>query len=197
MKKYKTISNKNNKIRGFTLVEMMVAVFILTIALTSLLGLTARSLFTARYARNEITANYLLQEVVDYIRNERDAKVFLSTDPLAWDNFLNILGKDSSTLCFSNDGCYFDVNQETFVIKECEGECPYFNYAETLEQYSQSRSFYTYKEFGKVSNFRRTINLKSGSNPDEIFITVKVEWLNGNLLRERSLNMSFLNWLPK
>jgi prepilin-type N-terminal cleavage/methylation domain-containing protein len=195
MKKYKTISNKNNKIRGFTLVETMVAVFILTIAITSLLGLTARSLFTARYARNEITANYLLQEVVDYIRNERDTKVFLSSELTAWDDFLNTLGKNSLTLCFSDEGCYFDVNMIE-EIKKCEGECPYFKYAETQLQLSQSGSFYTYKDFGKVSNFRRTINLKSGSNPNELLVTVKVEWLNGNLLRERSLNMSFLNWLP-
>jgi hypothetical protein len=74
--------------------------------------------------------------------------------------FLNTLGKENNALCFSDEGCYFDVNQEIVDILPCVEECKYFNYAEKPEHYEQSGSFYTYKDFGKVSNFRRTINLK-------------------------------------
>ena len=117
MKKNKLQNNKALTLRnskGFTLVETMVAVFILAIALTALLNLTARSLFSARYARNEITANYLMQEVVDYIRNQRDTTAFLKTDG-SWQEFLTLFG-DPGGLCFSDDGCYFDVNLEPPVI---------------------------------------------------------------------------------
>lgn len=174
----------------------MVAVFILTIALTALINLTARSLFSARYARNEITANYLLQEVADYVRNERDSIAFHSG---GWQEFLDKFGESSSGLCFSSKGCYFDVNNNIFFPSECSSEnivfgsveCKVLNYNEG----ALGGSFYNYNN-GTPSNFKRHIVMNLNNlNPDELYITITVEWLNGNSVRSRSLHLSLLKWL--
>ncbi len=198
----KQIYNKSNSTEtGFTLVETMVAVFILTIALTSLIGLTSRSLFMARYSRNEITANYLLQGAVDYIRNQRDSVAFQQKFSGGdWTKFLTNFGYPSNK-CFSANGCYFNVNKSPNpIIKDCNStpsfgklKCPILFY----DPNAIKNSFYNYTT-GNSSNFNRKIFLKINSqNPDELYITITVEWLNGSLVRSRSLNSSLLNWLGK
>jgi len=181
--------------KGFTLIETMVAVFILTMALVALLGLTSKSLFSSRYARNEITTNYLLQESIDYIRNQRDSIAFFEDN---WQGFLTKLGYPSGP-CFSSDGCYFDVNSNSLNINYCNTtptsgttlRCPFLKYDES----ATSGSFYNYGTSGVTSNFKRKVFLKLNSE-DELLVTVTVEWLNGNLVRKRSLSTSFLNWMP-
>jgi len=193
----------NNSKSGFTLVETLVAVFILTLAVTSLLSLTSKSLFSARYARNEITADYLLQGAADYVRNERDTIAFQQdTSGGGWNNFFNTFGSPtSSTLCFSPNGCYFDVNNnDNLSVKACNSiatfgtiKCPVFYY----DPNAANGGFYNYNSStGNLSNFKRKIYFKTNpDNPNELFVTVTVEWFNGTLVQSRSLYMSLLNWL--
>ncbi len=198
--------NFNKFNQGFTLVETMVAVFILTIALTSFLSLTSRSLFAARYARNEMTASYLLQGAVDYIRNERDSIAFQQQfSGGGWIKFLNRFGYVSATSsgpCFSTNGCYFEVNAKNPVINKCNTnpsfgtlKCPIFYYDKTAS--NNSNSFYNYDKSGVPSHFKRKIFLKlsSANYPYELDVTATVEWLNGNVVRSRSLHTSLLNWM--
>lgn len=195
-------NKKNNK--GFTLVETMIAVFILTASLAGFFSLIADSLFSARYARNEITANYLLQEAVDYIRNDRDTIAFQSNVEDAWSNFLKkykeggcIIDSLESTDNFPN-GCYFDASKFSSLPKICDVpplfglyRCPVFDY----DNNAVENSFYTYSDTGRPSEFKRqvlmAVNPKRG---DEVDVKVTVEWRNGNLVRSRSIFISLLNW---
>ena len=189
MKIYKKQINK----KGFTIIETMVAVFILSIAIVALLGLTAQSLFTARYARNEITANYLAQEAADYIRNRRDTVAFLSDTGNNWNGFLAEFGKGSvNTKCFTSDGCYFGVNDITTTpVTSCPSEgCPLLKYKE-----DSSSSFYYYATTGSNSIFKRKIEMWTNStNSDEVFVRITINWNNGNILKSKVLNFSLLNW---
>jgi prepilin-type N-terminal cleavage/methylation domain-containing protein len=190
------MSTYNTKQKGFTLVETMVAVFILTIALASLLTLTASSIFSARYARNEITANYLLQEAADYIKNDRDTVVFnQNTGGTGWTTFLNKYGYSSSGVCFSSNGCYFEpANMSSVPPTVCiSGTCPKFNY----DNAATYNTFYTYKSPSVIvpSIFSRKIQMSvNSSNADELDVSITVNWTNGSLGRSRSLQISLLNW---
>jgi len=198
-KKQKNIHNlKSFKNRGFTLIETMVAVLILSTSITSLLTLTSSSLFAAKYANNEITANYLLQEAVDYIRNDRDSVVFQQRNSgdatsVSWNTFLAKYGYINSS-CFSPTGCYLDITEQTplNVIRACSSPCTtmYFDPA------ANHKEFYTYStDFGSASTFRRTITMQlNPSNNNELLVTVTIDWKNGNLSRSRSLKESILNW---
>ena len=95
---------KNNK--GFTLVESMIAVTILTFAVAGPLYTASRALVAAEIARDKLTASYLAQEGVEYVRAMRDNE-YLSAyqagggaiSSTAWNNFLNGSNAASITKC--------------------------------------------------------------------------------------------------
>lgn len=207
--------------KGFTLIETMIAVFVLTAALAGFFSLLSRSLFSARYARNEITANYLLQEAVDYIRNDRDTVAFQQASAGGgWVNFLNRYGYNSgagSDTCFTNTtnfataaGCYFEpalsmtvsTPLATIPITSCSTppdfgtiQCPVFNYDANATVHND---FYTYDNSHSLpaTKFKRQVVMlvNPSSAGDELDVKVTVEWQNGNLTRSKSLVISLLNW---
>jgi len=58
--------------RGFTILETLVAISILILAITAPLAIIAQALRSSYYARDQITAYYLAQEAVEFLRNKRD-----------------------------------------------------------------------------------------------------------------------------
>ncbi|MES2930802.1 MAG: prepilin-type N-terminal cleavage/methylation domain-containing protein [Patescibacteria group bacterium] len=194
-------SHKKNKILGarsggFTLIETMIAIFILTVAVAGLLGLTSRSLFSARYANNEITANYLLQEAIDAIRNDRDTIAFQQNGADGgWDAFVK-----KYDACFSDNGCSVEPAASDIPAACGTGNpsfgslaCPVFNY----DDQARHNSFYTYKDGEGIieSKFKRQVLMSlNESNEDELDIKVTVEWENGSLVRSGFIYYSLLNW---
>lgn len=184
---------KNNK--GFTLIETMFAVLILTFTIASMMSVVANSLFAARYAKDETTVNFLLQEVVDYIRNDRDTTVFLNggagNTNTPWSNFYSKYNNCTN----DTRGCYFDVFGDG-VPKICASDgCPYLYYNKNADL----TPFYVSDNGGDSSmtktNFKRKVVVKlNPSNTDEINVTVTIEWKNGGLDRSRSLKASFMRW---
>jgi type II secretory pathway pseudopilin PulG len=77
-------SYKREGKRGFTIVETLVAISILIIALTGPLAIIASSLKSSYFSRDEITAAYLAQEPIEYIRNLRDQNALRSPDSSTW-----------------------------------------------------------------------------------------------------------------
>jgi prepilin-type N-terminal cleavage/methylation domain-containing protein len=61
--------------RAFTLIETMVAISLLAIAIVPPMSLTAQSLTSAYYARDQVTAFNLAQEGLESVRAVRDAQV--------------------------------------------------------------------------------------------------------------------------
>lgn len=176
----KIFNKQSNK--GFTIIETLVAIFILSIAITSFLGVVSQSILTARYTKNEITANYLAQESADYIRNQRDTVAFLNnTGGVGWETFLSNFGDSSNrTVCFSQQGCSFDIDPtKTVSIESCSTECPVI------------------KINGEDSNFKRRIIMEESNTGDikQVFVYITIEWLNGGSTKTKTLNFSLSNWL--
>jgi prepilin-type N-terminal cleavage/methylation domain-containing protein len=79
-----------NTKRAFTIIETLVAISILLIALTGPLTIAAKGLSSSIYARDQITAFYLAQEGIEYIRNIRDTNSLDSSlDRSQWLNNLS------------------------------------------------------------------------------------------------------------
>lgn len=57
---------------GFTILETLVAIAILILAITAPLAIIAQALRSSYYARDQVTAYYLAQEAIEFIRNNRD-----------------------------------------------------------------------------------------------------------------------------
>lgn len=199
----KIIKIKNyikEKSKGFTLIETMVAIFILGMITTTLMGVIATNLYNFRYTQNEMTATYLLQEAADYIRNHRDTEILNSSSEgsySGWDSFIQKYNE-----C-SNDPCKIDTtkdfNSEDFV-SQCEDDsCGnlYFN----NNPDDKDEFFYSYVEDGNQETFfERQIRVKQiynsdTGNGDEVWVEIKVNWKNGNLPRSKTLTFSLLRWL--
>lgn len=187
------IFEKNkNKNKGFTIVEAIVAIFILSISIGAMLGLTVSSYSTAKYANNEITANYLLQEAIDSIRNSRDT----AFQQKNWVGF-----KAKYADCFTSNGCYISTsgfdpspryNAFKIQIRPCNDSplfgtinCPVLKYA------TSGMNFYSFT--GTDSNFKRQVKM-SVIGSDEVEITATVEYRNGTSVKTRSLKMNLMNW---
>lgn len=91
----------NHQRRGFTLIETMIAITILTLAMAGPLYTASRSIVAAQTARDQLTASYLAQEGIEYARMMRDNQYLAAYSEnstnvagLAWNNFLN--GSDSA-----------------------------------------------------------------------------------------------------
>ena len=54
--------------KGFTIVETLVAVTIFSFALTAIISVSAQGITNATRVKNRLTANYLAQEYIDYVR---------------------------------------------------------------------------------------------------------------------------------
>lgn len=77
LKKRIGISVGAKVVRGFTLIETLVAVSLLAIAITAPMTLVSKSLATAYYARDQIIAFHLAQEAIETVRHLRDHNVLL------------------------------------------------------------------------------------------------------------------------
>lgn len=184
IKSYSTFLKRSPEYsRGFTLVESLFAIFILTFTITGLMTIVSNSLFSSRYSKDEITVNYLLQEVIDSVRNDRDTTVFINNN---WSSFVGHYDN-----CIGDSGCYFDVNADNISRKVCiesSNLCPSLYYNE-----NSTESFYNYTDTDKVkTNFIRKIVVKPEG--DTMTVTVTVNWKNGGVNMSRSLSTSFLNW---
>lgn len=179
-------NKKTNK--GFTLIETMVAVLILSVALAALISLISGSLFVSRYNKNEITVNYLLQEVIDYVKNDRDTKIF--QEAKNWEEFLsnyNLAG------CFSDYGCKIEVSSDE--ISKCNN--PKDDFCDDILLYNENGedNFYGYDNEGiEGTDFRRTIKMAEGEDGESLNIKVTLKWKNGNSEKTRSLESTLMNW---
>jgi prepilin-type N-terminal cleavage/methylation domain-containing protein len=154
------------KRKGFTLVEAMVAISILSLAITGPLVIAQKGIASAIYARDQITAFYLAQEAVEYVRDVRDTNRITKS---AWLNGLSS--------CVDNGGgqrCTIDVRTSTVAA------CP--SNICTQISFDPATGFYGYGAgAGNASQFTRTVSIDSrgdttNSPAKEAVISVSISW---------------------
>ncbi len=164
-----------NGVSGFTLVETLVAVSILLISIVGPLTVASRSLLSARYAKDQITAFYLTQEATELIRNKRDDNAISGSS-----SWMDGLGS-----CFAQSGCKVDATDGIF--SSCSaGVC------QPLRKF-KSTGFYGYNSGWEETKFTRTINL-TNVNSNEIKISINIAWNTGILDNNFTIVENLLDW---
>lgn len=187
--------NTRTTTSGFTLIETIVAIFILSLAMGALLTLAASGFYSVRYSRNQIVADNLAQEAMEYIRNTRDTK-FLDTPYEAGNNstaWYNLRFVDMAP-CFTTNGCIVDIYTAGANFIACSSQCPYMRYYENQGVYGYT---YGYPFSGGVAydtSYVRTVKLTPSANVDYFTATVTVRWLNGNTTKTTTQTAYFSNW---
>ena len=145
--------------------ETLVAITLLLLAIGGPLYAVSQSLASAIYARDQITAFYLAQDAVEYVRNMRDNNALNNRDWLA--SVQTYVPSDGSI------GSAFKIDASTGAITDCAGGvCPPMNY--------DSNGLYNYDATAPLSPFTRTITLqlpdKNQTPPNEARLIVDVSW---------------------
>ena len=191
------------KKRGFTLLETLVALAILSIALSGVFGLLPRGLVGARSAMNQIIANNLAIEAMELVRNMRDNSMFFggggTDDPDAWLGKLRIC-KESL--------CYVDPVNHTVWACDEESGCPILQrrmFDGDIEIYGNGSDFSTSASTPTI--FKRTISIKDVNNPVprpdgtsrtnvEVLVRVLVTWKDGGRVdKSMAVESNLFDWL--
>ncbi|MBI4087780.1 prepilin-type N-terminal cleavage/methylation domain-containing protein [Candidatus Kaiserbacteria bacterium] len=170
---------------GFTLIETLVAISLLTVAIVAPMALAAQSLSSAYYARDQVTAFYLAQEAIESVRAIRDSQV-LQIAKSANASSINLFGPiPLNDQPFTIDTRKSDPAQ---AISICSGECAPLQTDGTL---------YGYETGWVDTNFTRTVKAAFvAGTQDEIRISITVSWKTGSIqTRSFTISTDLYRWV--
>ncbi|MGH7175052.1 MAG: type IV pilus modification PilV family protein [Minisyncoccia bacterium] len=183
---------------GFTLVETMVAIAILTVAIAGPLYAAERATAAAYAAKDELTASYLGQEGIEYVRAMRDDTYLADyktepSDPTlaqdSWSDFLSGLLASSVTTCTGAGVlCTFDPKQNIgSALAACGG-------SGCTPLYTDGGGIYTQQSSGNtVTSFTRSIAFTALSSAAEK-VVVSVSWKTDNTPYTISVSDTLTPW---
>jgi len=164
---------------GFTLIETLLAVLLLTSAIAGPLTIASKGFTATMVAKDQFTAFYLAQDAMEQVRFLRDSACLAAAGgpggcpASAW------LPASTLGLCSSPDGaskaCYIDSVQST--VTSCTG-----GVCSAPLNYDPAKHFFSYTTgVPSAQRFIRTVTIKNDpggvSTPvDEATVTVTVSW---------------------
>lgn len=159
---------------GFTLIEMLAAVFIFSVSLAGLMSIASRGLKVSNGAQQQVIADYLALESIEVVRNMRDQALLARNSGISWTNV------------FGNASCIEDEDEPCQVVlrdtgrrlnlTNCENDCAMF-----INERGFYNQFNTDPGTGfSETRFRRSVDLFfPAGNDDEVNVTARVEWEDG------------------
>lgn len=183
--------------KGITLIETVVAVTVLTFALGGPFLLAAKSLRSAAYAREEITAARLGEEALEVIHNMRDNN---SAHSIQWVN--NI----ASSCGGANQGCLIDIRQQqpsngavntiwaNNSLAPCSSgisSCPVYQF--TNGMYGQMT---TVTAGWTDTGMKRMVTVTPLNANNEYRVDVEVDYPAGPQIHKVILHDTLMNWFP-
>jgi type II secretory pathway pseudopilin PulG len=176
------IKFSKNKRKGFTLLEAIVAIFILLISITGPIAIAQNGLRAAFLSKNQIAAFYLAQDAIEYIKNIKDTNGLRSSlGGVAGSDWLE--GLEDCTN--SNNGCQTDSFNDQ--VLDCNPDSPSngclsgntLTREDSKLYYDPNTGFYSSNNaspFSEESIFSRTIYLNETVMGQEAKVTVKIRW---------------------
>lgn len=173
--------NTNATNKGFSLVETLVAVSILSLTIAGTFTAVQKGLQSSSYAKDQVTAFYLAQDGMEFIKNVRDENALNSIGGGAnkWLTGLSDLAGDP---CFFGKVCTVDSNVGVHNggVVSCGGT---FGTCPNLRQDSVT-GLVGYNAGWTVMNFKREIQFQP-INSDEVLVIIRMSWTS------RGINKSF------
>lgn len=200
MKMFFTENNKNFN-KGFSIIEMIVAVAIVIFAILGPMAVAKKSLALAKYSKDQIVAYYLAEEAIEYVRYMTDKDILDKSEKNDWLASLNLCANAGGS---DLKGCALDIKNSP-QAQTCSNIDDH-----RCKLYQENSSgavpypFYTHKNTGSntATYFSRIVRVKeiltsSSRNvgQEERLIEVEVVWKAGNLpKRSITLRGFLLNW---
>jgi type II secretory pathway pseudopilin PulG len=187
-----------NSSKGFTVLESIVAILILSLSISGVFSSVQQSLSQAAIAKDEVKAFYLAQEAIEIIRNKRDANQLNRVLNGSSNTWLYGIAQDASDPCYFGKTCQADANPPYFPSLTYCGNS-WESCTQNLKQ--DSNTFLYGYVTGGTTNFKREMQIEPVSydtdgNLVEVAIIVHVSWTKGSLpLMEFKAKTLLFNWI--
>lgn len=174
------INRKKNA--GMTLVETLMALFILSITITSAYAVILANLASANAVKNSFIASGLAQEGIEVARNLRDSD-WLDSPAREFGSFGDPSGAPIA------DGTYcVEWNSTQLLSSGCDA---------TL--FRSATGMYSYDDSGTLTPFTRAITITHGpvlptGGVAEVIVTVTVSWDERQNSKQLSAEEHLFNW---
>jgi prepilin-type N-terminal cleavage/methylation domain-containing protein len=183
--------------KGFTLIETLLAVLILTTAIAGPLSIAAKGLSLALIAKDQMIASYLAQDAIEYVRFVRDTnKLSGNSDWLAGldgtSNGHTTNGSGGTANCTAGNACTINSLADTAVYcGTAAAGC-----GSTNLYFDPTNMYYTYTSTNNTKTiFSRTLSISATAGTDEVAVTVIVQWKDvGGVTRSVQLRDNLLDW---
>ena len=169
---------------GFTVLESIVAIAILSLSIAGAFSVIQQNLSISIISKDEVKAFYLAQEAVEIIRNKRDNNQLAYIAGHFDTNWLTGIASKTEDPCYFGKTCVADAKD--FSLRECSGSC------EKLRQ-DTSTNMYSYDPSGNLTNFTREIQFES-INANEVAVIVIIKWTKGVWPFEFKIKTTLMDW---
>lgn len=178
--------------RGFTLIETMVAITILTISIVAPMALTVQSLEAAYYARDEVTAENLGQEGIETVRAVRDGNILLNAEGTPTNLFAGIPLNTAFTIDPHNLSTPFSACGVS--VSTCSAS------QDTLETNGQLYGYSNANGWTRTNlqryGYATVVWSDSSGNPQEIRLSITVTWQTSTITSKPfTISENLYNWL--
>jgi len=184
------LNKKFKKESGFTLFEVIIAVFILTVGVGGSFVLIQQTLFASLMAQSRLVSAYLAQEGIEIIRNVRDnnwleQRESLEVPPLPlWDD-----GLDN---CVPPNCCEADYETDTPLLYPPLVTIAGCSFDDLNHLNINGDGFYSYSS-GTQTKFKRKIFIELVDS-SKIKVSVVVEWRERNRAHQIEVVEHITNW---
>ncbi|MFZ2523287.1 MAG: type II secretion system protein [Minisyncoccia bacterium] len=171
------------KNRGFTVVETLVAVGILSLSILATFSAVQSGLQYSGLTKEEITAFYLIQESIEYVKNIRDENALLTLNGTSR-NWLYGITDSAGEACYFGKTCQLDMNSGT-KLSTCSGTCSVLKVNTTSGAYGYSGTWAN-------TSFVRSITFTQIS-ANEVRMNVTLSWTNRGQAKQIQVSELLLN----
>lgn len=176
----------NSTSSGFTLLEMLFALIIFSFALVSLMTIAGRGVITTTNAKEQLTVQYLAEELIEVARNERDT------------DFINMHDTAVSGLVTKcSDGCDIIYPDSIGTMPELRA-CDDSSSCTQLYVNIDSGIFSTDSSLlnGELSQYSRKLTIAPvNTNPEQVKLEATVHWNQRGVNRSYTLTTHLVNWM--
>jgi prepilin-type N-terminal cleavage/methylation domain-containing protein len=180
-------------IRGFTLIETLVAITILMISIVGPLTIASKGLVAAAGSRDQVVASYLAQDLMESVKNLRDSYLVQAESVGSTNGWATFLGTcPGAILCGMETAPNNLLSPSPGQPFPCASAPFCAMYTDPIKQY------YEYETNGGTNIptlFTRTFTLTQESNPDVAFLQVTVSWKEAGVTNSIVLNSVLFNTL--
>ena len=170
--------------QGFTIIEVLFAIFVLTVGAVGAFALTSQVISTSSAPSSQLVASYLAQEGIEVIRNIRDSNLLAihKGGAILWtDQLLNVSCEQTA----GSDKYYeYEIDHASSSNLDC--------YASTLLK--RDSSGYSYGASIDTVFTRKVTVDPDETDPNILVITAEVFWQEESEIESVTVSNNLYNW---